>query len=217
MCPPCDCGGGGYQINGGGSFLSPLAGGGGGGGSYATSPIQFVGNGGGRGGAYVGPQLVTPAYRSERGREGFLSTLPPTRVKRGSLYSYSAQSNSYSRLSSHISAFVLLASTRDDLSDADYDDVLPTSEQQVSDVSVDSKKLVPYDVYLKRNRFLKQLRVGDHQFLSRRSFNCFRIELFANSRPNLCRATRSSKSRLIKTALDSKRRLFVTMIDSPKS
>lgn len=39
-----------------------------------------------------------------------------------------------------------------------YDEVIPTSGQQAADVSVDSKKLVPYDVYLKRNRFLKQLR-----------------------------------------------------------
>lgn len=41
-----------------------------------------------------------------------------------------------------------------------YDEVLPTASQQVADVSVDSKKLVPYDVYLKRNRFLSQLRVS---------------------------------------------------------
>ncbi|KAI6230701.1 Ground-like domain-containing protein [Aphelenchoides fujianensis] len=154
QCPPCDCSGlgGGLPISGGSPQLIPA----GfvqqqsvvGGGSYAISPAV-----GGGGGFVPGPSLPN-AYVNPGGTQfvGGPQLIVPQQTggyaKQDRLSGYSTPLPGRGRHSSR--------GQDEDV----YDEVLPTAGQQVADVSVDSKKLIPSynDVYLKRNRFLRQLR-----------------------------------------------------------
>ncbi|KAI6236811.1 Ground-like domain-containing protein [Aphelenchoides besseyi] len=146
QCPPCDCSG-----------LGPISGGSGqsfvssgiipqtvvGGGSYAISP-------GGNGPVIGVPPFQNPGYVSANNPQfgGGPQLIIPQQT--GYVKDRGSTPHPHGRHTGRNSL-----GGDDDV----YDEVIPTPGSQAADISVDSKKLVPYnDVYIKRNRFLRQLR-----------------------------------------------------------
>ncbi|KAI6189693.1 Poly(A) RNA polymerase gld-2-like protein A [Aphelenchoides bicaudatus] len=184
QCPPCDCTGAGIPIS-GGSINPTLIGTGaqfvGAGGNYATSQLIP-----GRGPQLIpGPNLIPGPQLGINYQTAGLDLGTQGNYKLPNLPNLFSTPRPHNKHSS-----------RNSIDEDVYDEVIPTNGQQVADVSVDSKKLVPYDVYSKRNRFLRQLRNRALRQFSAKSLSDLTPPQFdekSGEQPNVCNNEKLAK------------------------